>query len=381
MSADAYFSPPDPRHELLKAAQGEELRDRKVVKLLRSVLVEDLYGGTTVRALSWCRDSYNDAHCMHPVLDLAPVGSKGKVWLGSVKASSNADLLEQNQILYIWPASYNPRQTQDLRKFRILPVTDGTGVMASDLELQPIMDRMLDVAQKVLQQGLSLLVCCKNGAHRSSFMLLLLLMFMSGRRPGEIAHYMQRVRNIVDVWSNPPGRPHLNALDFCNKHYERFCNFRIAKKFPAIALNDVVSADRFREIARDLGVQFPRVLPAPLVLTPAPGQGGSTDAVTLTPSPKAAKGKGKSKGRTVVYVPKKAAPPPSPTLPKSEQPETEAAGRVQHAAPSVEAAVGGETSPQPAQVSQVPQVLQRQTRVARSRVARSRARKSRQRPL
>ena len=181
MSADAYFSPPGPRHELLKAAQGEELRDRKVVKLLRSVLVEDLYGGTTVRALSWCRDSYNDAHCMHPVLDLAPVGSKGKVWLGSVKASSNADLLEQNQILYIWPASYNPRQTQDLRKFRILPVTDGTGVMASDLELQPIMDRMLDVAQKVLQQGLSLLVCCKNGAHRSSFMLLLLLMFMSGR--------------------------------------------------------------------------------------------------------------------------------------------------------------------------------------------------------
>ena len=277
MSADAYFSPPDPRHELLKAAQGEELRDRKVVKLLCSVLVEDLYGGTTVRALSWCRDSYNDAHCMHPVLDLAPVGSKGKVWLGSVKASSNAELLEQNQILYIWPASYNPRQTQDLRKFRILPVTDGTGVMASDLELQPIMGRMLDVAQKVLQQGLSLLVC---------FMLLLLLMFMSGRRPGEIAHYyMQRVRNIVDVWSNPPGRPHLNALDFCNKHYERFCNFRIAKKFPTI-----------REIARDLGVQFPRVLPAPLVLTPAPGQGGSTDAVTLTPSPKAAKGKGKSKG-------------------------------------------------------------------------------------
>ena len=91
--------------------RGEELRDRKVVKPLRSVLLEDPYGGHTVRALSWRQGSYNDAHCMHPMLDLTPHGSKGPIWLGSIKASSSS-----TRIRWLLAASVASRKTDSNKR-------------------------------------------------------------------------------------------------------------------------------------------------------------------------------------------------------------------------------------------------------------------------
>ena len=203
MQADASFVFPscDPRRWLLSRAVGEEFRDRKIQKLLRSVLMSDPYGGQ-VKALRHCRDAYNDRHTMHVMLNLSPFNSKGQIWLGGLAASSNAALLEEAKISVIWPASNSPDMTR-AATFEVLPVTDGTGVMAGDLPLEPILQRVNEVARKVLA-GSGLLVCCRNGAHRSSLIVLIILMFMTGRRPGELAQNMQRLRNIVDVWSSPP---------------------------------------------------------------------------------------------------------------------------------------------------------------------------------
>ena len=260
LSSSDVFSPADPRRWLLADVRGEQWRDRQITRQLRSTLLEDPYQGA-VKALRWCRDAYNDRHCMHCVLDMAAFGSKGQLWLGGVAASSDAGLLEESNVKFIWPANFERTLSNDPR-FQVLPVTDGTGVMAGDLPLEPILARVSEICLKVLEGFGGLLVCCHNGAHRSSLIMMLILMFMTGRRPGDIATYLQAIRNIVDVWSCPPRRPGLYALDFCNKVYEKVCQSRIALKFPLLKLNDVFNKEQYWAFAGSLGMKMPQQPPS-----------------------------------------------------------------------------------------------------------------------
>ena len=144
--------------------------------------------------------------------------------------------------------------------FEVLPVTDGTGVMAGDLPLEPILQRVNEVARKVLA-GSGLLVCCRNGAHRSSLIVLIILMFMTGRRPGELAQNMQRLRNIVDVWSSPPRRPGVNAMKFCENIFEQVLKFRKKSNFPMVSPNDIMAPNQYWQMARSYGINLPAAIP------------------------------------------------------------------------------------------------------------------------
>lgn len=316
MQADAsvVFPSCDPRRWLLSRAVGEEFRDRRIQKLLRSVLLQDPYGGQ-VKALRHCRDSYNERHTMHAMLHLAPFNSRGQIWLGGLAASSNAALLEEAQISLIWPASSSKDMTR-AAIFEVYPVTDGTGVMAGDLPLEPILQRVAEVAKKVLA-GSGLLVCCRNGAHRSSLILLIILMFMTGRRPGQLADYMQRLRNIVDVWSSPPKRPELHALKFCDSIYDKVVKFRKTVNFPQVQPNDIMTPQQYWDMARGFGIHLPPAIPGDIAKACVEGR-------VIPPEEKGKgrrpgeKGKGKKDPAKGSWQPKEGAskgaglPPPPP---------------------------------------------------------------------
>ena len=320
MQADAgmIFASCDPRRWLLSSAVGEEFRDKKVQKLLKATLLQDPYGGQ-VKALRYCRDAYNERHCMHCVLDLSNHASRGQVWLGGVAASSNANLLEEARVSDIWPASYEREATKDGRFF-IHPITDGTGVISSEYPLDPILQRVNEVAKKVLQ-GAVLLVCCRNGAHRSSLIVLIILIFMTGRRPGEIAEYLQQIRNIVDLWSSPPRRRDLNGLRFCEQVYDRVCRHQRSCNFPLVQLNEVMTPQQYWAMARTMEIKLPETIPAQVIKACMEGRVSVSDSSSSTGRrPGEEEGKG-GKGSKPAWRPKQKA------LPKA-QPDPEARGKI-----------------------------------------------------
>ena len=57
-----------------------------------------------------------------------------------------------------------------------------------------------------LVQGKSVLISCKNGAHRSAILLVLVLMRLTGADSEALMNYVCAVRNIADFNSFPPAR-------------------------------------------------------------------------------------------------------------------------------------------------------------------------------
>ena len=102
---------------------------------------------------------------MHPVLDLAAFNSKGQLWIGGETTSSDA--------CFHLARFFREKPNNSVNRSRSI--------------------RVAEVCKKLLN-GASLLVCCRNGAHRSALICLMLLMFMTGCKPGVIADYLQRLR-------------------------------------------------------------------------------------------------------------------------------------------------------------------------------------------
>lgn len=141
---------------------------------------------------------------MHCVFDMSASGhgSTGKLWLGGEYASTDLSLLEHNGISVILPASRKPTPADSLNVV-VLDCVDGTGLVSGDFRL----DNFLAVADQVVQyllEGRSVLVCCKNGAHRSATLTCAILMRMTGWSFKRAEVYCSTLRNIMDLNSLPP---------------------------------------------------------------------------------------------------------------------------------------------------------------------------------
>ena len=298
------FTPLDPRTGIIKEFEGLDRVEKAVLKHLRTVLVEDPFWVSGKGPVRLARDSYNQQCPMHCMLDLAGYGSRGQVWLASVTATAQADLLEAHGVTHVYSAGYQKMQTRDFQRFTFLPVHDGTGLMAGDISLDAVLRELRELIDLVMK-GYRVCICCRNGAHRSALLCALLLLMLTGRRPGDIAQYMCRLRSIVDLRSAPPNRQLGTPLEFLEQHAQAVSAFRQKTKGPVLSLNQVVNKSAFRGMCANL-----------MAAQPALGS-GSMEPVRLQEGPhlqaksqpKAkAKDKGKGKGEPKAKVKVKAMP-------------------------------------------------------------------------
>ena len=292
------FTAHDPRRRLLNNVEWEAC-EKRGLKQLQAVLVEDLFSVQARQTLRLARDSYNEKGPMHLMLDFSRFGSRGQLWLAGINATSRAEVLESNGITHIWAAGYQRQQTQDAR-FQFYPCYDGTGVMAGDITFSEVL-RHLVLASHLLLRGYRFVICCRNGAHRSALLVGLLLMLLTGRGPGDIHEYMKKLRCLVDLTSKPPNRKEVGRpIDFMEAKKDEINACRQKERIPICGLNEVLSKDAFMALAsnvlkdaRDLRKPAHPVLPPPVRLQPAPGQSAP---VQLTPAVKSESGSLEKKG-------------------------------------------------------------------------------------
>ena len=151
---------------------------------------------------------------MHVVLEL-PNG--GQLWLGGITASGQVDVLIANGIGCILAAAAHSPVVRDSR-IEFMGNLDGTGVAHGDID-KGIVIRMLERALKLLSSGQKILVSCKNGAHRSTFLAALLIIFVTGESASVVYSHLASLRAIVDLSSTAPeskhshGRKNLRPID------------------------------------------------------------------------------------------------------------------------------------------------------------------------
>lgn len=140
-------------------------------------------------------------HAMHVVFVCPTTGAA--VWLGGIGASGQANVLVKNGVAGILAAAANPPPARDCR-LEDLGTFDGTGLVQGSVSLKALLGRFKRVLA-LLTQGKSILISCRNGAHRSSTIAVLLLVWLTGESAQLVAEYLGLLRNIVDLESIHPG--------------------------------------------------------------------------------------------------------------------------------------------------------------------------------
>lgn len=221
-------------------------------------------------------------HPMHCVLDVpGPHGRRGRLWLGGAQASAHAEHLEDNSISMVLPASRKPFCEESLQ-VAVLPYVDGTGLANGSEDLDAFL-KVCDAILERLDQGLSTIVCCKNGAHRSATEACVLIMRWTGWDTTRAANYLFSLRNIVDLASVP--RP--NAQTRRPKKPEHFLRESEAKIHSGAWGRvgcDIWSPVMFRKKAQELGfacVAKAKSMPKPRSRRePVPGGWSSYEVVS-----------------------------------------------------------------------------------------------------
>ncbi|CAL1159390.1 unnamed protein product [Cladocopium goreaui] len=225
----------------------------RVVRELSRCLVTDTYGG--VEAVKWARDAYNSRHPMHMVFDMAKAvpGCSGSLWLGGEIASGDQSLLEASFITVILPAARKPAVV-DSMNIKVLPYIDGTGLVNGDYSLRAFLD-VADQIVKYLKAGHSVLICCKNGAHRSATLICAVIMRLTGWKAQEAEAYCNTLRNILDLSSLPPPnasrrRPTKPIHWLCDNEA------KILEGAENFAAAEIITPVKFRKKAMQLGFEL-----------------------------------------------------------------------------------------------------------------------------
>ena len=131
--------------------------------------------------------------------------SGGELWLGGIGASGELTVLLDNGITGIRPAASDPPVMSDSR-LTDYGTVDGTGAMTGWAKLK---ERVAHRVQRVIQDVLSgkkALISCRNGMHRSSTLMAVVLMALTKSTARDVYSYMQRLRNVVQLDQNHPNR-------------------------------------------------------------------------------------------------------------------------------------------------------------------------------
>ena len=91
----------------------------------------------------------------------------------------------------------------DSLSVQVLECIDGTGVCNGSYDMQRVVE-VLDQVWDALRAGKNVLISCRNGAHRSATLLVLVLMRGLGWEAEVAGQYVATLRNIVDLESTPP---------------------------------------------------------------------------------------------------------------------------------------------------------------------------------
>eukprot|EP00438_Fugacium_kawagutii_P010277 Skav225674 [mRNA] locus=scaffold1924:365923:366294:- [translate_table: standard] len=111
-------------------------------------------------------------------MQTAVPGCHGKLWLGGEYASGDLALLDDNFVTVVFPASRKPAPV-DSMNIRVLDYMDGPGVVNDDVDINKLL-LVMDQVINLMLEGHSVLICCKNGAHRSATQTVALLMRLCG---------------------------------------------------------------------------------------------------------------------------------------------------------------------------------------------------------
>ena len=140
---------------------------------------------------------------MHLVLGMNGGRADGQLWLGGIEASGRVDVLVENGIRQLAPAAGNPPVCRDSR-IHCLGLMDGTGIIRGSYPWHQILAFVRKIAD-ALRAGHKVLISCRNGAHRSSTLTALVLMFLTGACADSVNAYLKLLRTVVDLESYHPG--------------------------------------------------------------------------------------------------------------------------------------------------------------------------------
>lgn len=141
---------------------------------------------------------------MHLIFGMqaAVPGCHGKLWLGGEYPSGDLALLEDNFVTVVFPASRKPAPVDSLN-IKVLEYMDGTGLANDDVDINKAL-LVMDQVIKLMLDGHSVLICCKNGAHRSATLTVAMLIRLCGWSFERSDVYCSTLRNIVDLKSTAP---------------------------------------------------------------------------------------------------------------------------------------------------------------------------------
>ena len=195
---------------------------------------------------------------MHLVLSIPSTG--GELWLGGIAASGQVSVLHENGISAVLAAASRPPVAMD-PSVKFLGCLDGTGVTTGTVSLKEVLKVFRDIV-RMMSSGGKILISCKNGAHRSSLLVALFLVFTCGISADEAHDYLCVVRNIVDLASYPPKPksgsrpPGPMPLEWLRHVQEEVLDHgrELFNGWP-FQLNKIISPSAFREKALAFGYQ------------------------------------------------------------------------------------------------------------------------------
>ena len=198
---------------------------------------------------------------MHLVLTVPSSG--GELWLGSIAASGQVKVLNDNGISAILAAAARPPVAQS-SWLKHLGTFDGTGVTTGTVNLRDLLLAFQEI-MKILKAGGKVLISCKNGAHRSSLLTAMFLIYASGETAHSVRDYLVTLRNIVDLDSPPPRPRHGNQVQG-PVPMQYLMSVEVALKEEACAvwgghqfeLNKLLSPSQFKDLAKQFGYEVLR---------------------------------------------------------------------------------------------------------------------------
>ena len=199
--------------------------------------------------------SCNCRHAMHLVLRTS---TGGTLWLGGSRASGSADLMLANGVAAVLSAASWPKPVADPR-IQTLGTYDGTGLIAGTVDMLALLKAVGRVLQ-LLGAGCGVLVCCRNGAHRSSYVVVIIIVYLTRLPVAEVAEYVAALRNIVQLSENHPSKHSRNLpppLEHLLQIEEMVRGRAESDNAPVLPLNLNVSPNEFRLYALTLGFRQP----------------------------------------------------------------------------------------------------------------------------
>ena len=182
----------------------------------------------------------------------------GELWLGGIAASGEVSVLRSNGINALLAASAKAPVAWD-STVQYLGCLDGTGITTGTVPLRQVF-KILEEVLSILKQGGKVLISCKNGAHRSSLLTAIFLMFATGCRAATVRDYLVELRNIVDLDSLPPA-PKVAGREqgpvpfaWLSEHEHEISQAGAFYSFP-LNLNELMSPNAFKMLALEVGYE------------------------------------------------------------------------------------------------------------------------------